>query len=192
MSAATYPLQAFPIRRVVVVATAMAATATLAVSALAHHDVRPTTSGQQPVASAQSGPTAPFGDDDYLKLSDRLLRLLEDRWSEREGRYRPGADLTETMVNANVLLVHAVAALHGHTGPARNDERARKVVQWLVDSPIWTEQVPTDHKQAHAPGWLAETGGWQQHLVIDAEVVDGLTYAYRARRALGLPSGRSR
>ena len=26
-----------------------------------------------------------------------------------------------------------------------------------------------------------------QHLVFDAEVVDGLVYAYRARRELGLP-----
>ena len=136
----------------------------------------------------RSAVAAPFDDAGYLHVADRIQRLLDVRWSERDGRYRPGADLTETMVNANLLLVHAVAAQRGHTGPARNDRRARSIVRWLVDSPIWTERKPLANKQAHAPGWVAETGGWQQHLVIDAEVVDGLTHAFRARRALDLPS----
>ena len=43
--------------------------------------------------------------------------------------------------------------------------------------------------QGHAPGWVNSMtnarGG--QHLVFDAEVVDGLVYAYRARRELQLP-----
>ena len=42
--------------------------------------------------------------------------------------------------------------------------------------------------QAHAPGWVnTMTGHGGQHLVFDAEVVDGLVYAYRARQALDLP-----
>ena len=65
-------------------------------------------------AHAPSQP--PFDDAGYLHVADRIQRLLDVRWSERDGRYRPGADLTETMVNANLLLVHAVAAQRGHTG----------------------------------------------------------------------------
>ena len=42
--------------------------------------------------------------------------------------------------------------------------------------------------QSHAPGWVnAMNGRGAQHLVFDAEVVDGLVYAYRAREALQLP-----
>jgi hypothetical protein len=42
--------------------------------------------------------------------------------------------------------------------------------------------------QIHAPGWVnSMSGRGFQHLVFDAEVVDGLVYAYRARRALDLP-----
>ena len=45
--------------------------------------------------------------------------------------------------------------------------------------------------QRHAPGWVSSMdspSGADQHLVYDAEVVDGLVAAWRARRALDLPA----
>ncbi|HKE81027.1 MAG TPA: hypothetical protein VKB54_17040 [Solirubrobacteraceae bacterium] len=176
MFTATCPVRLAHLRRAAVVFAALCTALALAISALTHHGADP-----HPASSP------PLADGGYAGMSDRLARLLDHLWDERLGRYRPGADLTETMVNANLLLVHAVAARHGAGGPARNDARARRIADWLVDSPVWTEHVPSGHKQGHAPGWIAETGGWQQHLVIDAEVVDGLTHAYRARHELGLP-----
>jgi hypothetical protein len=184
MTVTASPVRPTAPRRIAVAAAALALAATPLLCAA----TQSTTSRAQGVEIRRSAVAAPFGDAGYLHVADRIQRLLDTRWSEPHGRYRPGADLTETMVNANLLLVHAVAAQRGHTGPSRNDRRARSIVQWLVDSPIWTERKPSPNTQAHAPGWVAETGGWQQHLVIDAEVVDGLTHAFRARRALGLPA----
>ena len=185
MSVTAFPIRPVTPRRIAVAGAALGAAITLAAATLISAPAPPRSHG---VEVRRSAVAAPFDDAGYLHVADRIQRLLDVRWSERDGRYRPGADLTETMVNANLLLVHAVAAQRGHTGPARNDRRARSIVRWLVDSPIWTERKPLANKQAHAPGWVAETGGWQQHLVIDAEVVDGLTHAFRARRALDLPS----
>jgi hypothetical protein len=184
MSVTAYPIRPVQPRRIAVATAALGATLALAAAVL--HSSMPTVPVRG-VETHRSAVTPPFDDGGYLRVADHVQRLLDDRWSERHGRYRPGRDLTETMANANLLLVHAVAAQRGYTGPSRNDRRARSIVRWLVDSPIWIERATVANKQAHVPGWVAETGGWQQHLVIDAEVVDGLTHAYRARRALGLP-----
>ena len=184
MSVTAYPIRPVGPRRIAVATAALGAT--LALAAAVWHSAMPAVPVRG-VEAHRSAVTPPFDDDGYLRVADHVQRLIDDRWSERHGRYRPGRDLTETMANANLLLVHAVAAQRGYTGPSRDDRRARSIVRWLVDSPIWIERATVANKQAHAPGWVAETGGWQQHLVIDAEVVDGLTHAYRARRALGLP-----
>lgn len=143
-----------------------------------------------PAAAAQE----PVGmtDADYLAFSDRMQLAMEDSWGEREGLYRAG-DGSEPMVNSNMLLSHAVAALRGHEGPSRQDERARRIALRLVSSPPFVEQAsqgpPGSDSQAHAPGWVNSSHNPQgtQHLVFDADVVDGLVYAWRARAQLGLP-----
>ena len=56
----------------------------------------------------------------------------------------------------------------------------------LVSSPPFVTKPGLG--QSHAPGWVSSmTHVTGQHLVFDAEVVDGLVYAYRARAALDLP-----
>ena len=45
---------------------------------------------------------------------------MEPLWSDARGSYSPA----QSMVQANMLLVHAVAAMAGHGGPARRDDRA--------------------------------------------------------------------
>ena len=94
-------------------------------------------------------------------------------------------------MNANMLLVHATAALRGYHGPSRQDARARSIATQLVSlTPPWLEVVrdPQPGSQPHAPGWTASmhherTG---QHLVVDGEVADALVVAWRARDAIGL------
>src|SRR3954452_21243719 len=73
------------------------------------------------------------------------------------------------------------------THPAREDARARAIAAKLV-APTGGPFVNTPGAgQSHAPGWVNSMGGHgAQHLVFDAEVVDGLVYAYRARHALQL------
>lgn len=124
---------------------------------------------------------------DYWQYADNLQTRLDARWDEQAGYYRMGGGGVEPMANSMLLLTHAVAAMQGHQGPARNDHRARVLAARLVQGPPYVTKPGTG--QVHAPGWVnsmtnARSG---QHLVFDAEVVDGLVYAYRARVALQLP-----
>src|SRR4051794_18304145 len=115
-----------------------------------------------------------------------MEQTLDSRWDAGAGYYRFGGGGVEPMANSMMLLTHSVAAMQGHEGPARNDVRARALAAKLVSSgPYVTSPAPG---QAHAPGWVnAMNGRGSQHLVFDAEVVDGLVYAHRARRELALP-----
>ena len=92
------------------------------------------------------------------------------------------------MANSMLLLTHSVAAMKGHDRPRRaTTTRARALAARLVQpgGPYVTKPALG---QVHAPGWVnSMSGRGVQHLVFDAEVVDGLVYAYRAREALQLP-----
>jgi hypothetical protein len=135
-------------------------------------------------------PSAARAADDsaYWKYADTIQNRLDAQWDERAGYYRMGGGGVEPMANSMLLLTHAVAAMKGYEGPARNDHRARMLALRLVDGVPFVNKPGTG--QVHAPGWVNSMsdpkGG--QHLVFDAEVVDGLVYAYRARDALQLPA----
>ncbi|MDA0185094.1 hypothetical protein OJ997_32620 [Solirubrobacter phytolaccae] len=147
-----------------------AATAALAALAL----VAPAT------ASAQT-----YDDTAYFATADTLQLQLDKLWNERRGYYEGGGGGVEPMINSLMLLGHSVAAMEGHTGPSRNDERARALALELVKGPYVTTKALG---QSHAPGWTNSMNGKGfQHLVFDAEVVDGLVYAYKARKELQLP-----
>jgi hypothetical protein len=137
--------------------------------------------------SVPSLPQTPFTDAGYWAFADRMQARLDSTWDEQAGYYKLGTGGVEPMANAMMLLTHAVAALQGHEGPTRNDHRARLLAARLVSSPPFVTKPASG--QSHAPGWVNSmtnaNGG--QHLVFDAEVVDGLVYAYRARAALDLP-----
>ena len=149
------------------------------------------------VAIAAASPAAAragYDDRDYWAFADRMQERLDPLWSETAGVYRAGGGGVDPMTNSLLLLVHSVAALEGHVGPARNDERARRLAARLVDGPPYVTRRPAathPDSQVHAPGWVSSMvdPNAPQHLVFDAEVVDGLAYAYRARHALRLPAG---
>ena len=77
---------------------------------------------------------------DYLSTADRLQVHLDPIWSADRGAYDPGPGATTTQVNGALLLVHSVAALHGHDGPARNDQRARLIARFLTGPRVWTDR----------------------------------------------------
>ncbi len=134
---------------------------------------------------------AAFDDDGYLAYADRIQQRLDPIWDEDAGYYRAGPGGVEPMTNSLVLLTHSVAAMQDHQGPARNDHRARIVARRLVDGLPFVDRRPNGRgdSQVHAPGFVSSMtdAGAPQHLVFDAEVIDGLAVAYRARRALDLP-----
>lgn len=137
-------------------------------------------------------PSATAHDDaGYFGFADRVQQQLDPIWDDDAGYYRAGPGGVEPMTNSLMLLTHSVAAMHGHRGASRNDRRARVVARRLVDGLPFVERRPPGRgdSQVHAPGFVSSMtdAGAPQHLVFDAEVIDGLAYAYRARRALGLP-----
>jgi hypothetical protein len=133
-------------------------------------------------------PVAHSTDDaGYWAYADRIQVQLDATWDEHAGYYKLGGGGVEPMANSMLLLTHSVAAARGYDGPARNDHRARVLALRLVDGVPFVTKPGTG--QTHAPGWVCSmtSGRGGQHLVFDAEVVDGLVYAYRARDALRLP-----
>jgi hypothetical protein len=144
--------------------------------------------GPAPVTSSTTPARAGLDDSGYFGVADRLQTRLDRFWNEREGRYEPRAGEVDTEVNADLLLAHSVAALRGHQGASRNDRRARLVARWLVDGEVWAETPrPGAGADAHGPSFVSTPEGAGQHMVFNAEAVDGLVHAYLARRALHLP-----
>jgi hypothetical protein len=146
------------------------------------------------VAALAAAPSAPaatsWTDADYWSAVDRLQERIDRWWVSRRGLYKPGDLSADTMVNANMLLVHSVAALHGHHGPSRQDDRARVLAGRLLESPPFVAEInPEAMNQVHAPGWMGSTTAMHsiQHLVVDAEVAEALAAAWRARDVIGLP-----
>ena len=123
---------------------------------------------------------------DYWAVADRLQPHMDRIWSDGAGYYTG----SYSGLNGSMLLTHAVAARRGHDGPARNDRRARRLVDALVSSPPYVATPPPRFRdaQTHAPGFveLDDARRANQHMVIDTEIVDGLRHAWLARRELGL------
>ena len=130
----------------------------------------------QPLASSEA---------DYWRVADRLQRALEPRWDARLQRY--SADHSVALINADLLATHALAALHGHRGPARKDARARAIARLLTGSPPFLWRLPPRPwgSMTHAPGWtiVVDSPTGLQHPVFESQIVDGLVAAWRARRA---------
>jgi hypothetical protein len=129
-------------------------------------------------------------DADYWKAADRLQERLDNWWVKRLGTYKPGDLSADTMVNANMLLVHATAALSGHEGPARRDDRVRLLAARMLESPPFVAEIDSEAMaQVHAPGWLGSLTARHsiQHLIVDAEVAEAMAAAWRARDVVGLP-----
>ena len=131
-----------------------------------------------------------FEDGHYWAFADRCQRLLEDLWSPWLGHYQSGGR-GETSLNANLLFTHAAAALAGHRGPARQDERARAIAWRLCQVPPWrppgTAPPPSGSAwdQTHDWGWGAALDSHEhQHVAIDAAVVSGLAQTWLARAPL--------
>jgi hypothetical protein len=129
---------------------------------------------------AAAAAASAFGDTAYRAFADRMQTVLDQFWDG--DCYRPH----RTMLNANLLLTHSAAALAGHTGPARQDDRARALVDELCNGPAWVKR-PAGGSQGHMPGWQdGLKGGGIQHLVVDTEIAWALSVAWRARDVLGL------
>jgi hypothetical protein len=145
-----------------------------------------------PAAGAVVG-NPPLRDPGYWEFADWLQPALDRLWNESHAAYT-----TDTRINACALMTHAIAALKGHEGRLRRDERARGLAARLCESPpfrVSRSGRPTRHSdprsesQRHVPGWVSSIARpeSQQHLSIDPKVARALYYAWRARAELNLP-----
>jgi hypothetical protein len=140
------------------------------------------------LAAASPAGAASFDDAAYWGFADPMQERMERTWDPDRDVYRPGGGGVDLSVNAEMLLTHSVAALEGHDGASRQDARARAIAKRLLSAPAFRTTPIRSSRHGHAPGWgNTLNGGSDQHLVFDAGVMDALTYAYRARRALDLP-----
>jgi hypothetical protein len=146
-------------------------------------------------AEVARGQAAGWGDREYWAFADRCQRLFDDLWS---GGHYQSVGRGETSLNASLLFTHATAALAGHQGAARQDDRARAIASRLCQVPPWrpegTGPPPTGSRwdQTHDWGWGAAMDSHDdQHVAIDTAVVRGLAQAWLARGPLGLDAATS-
>ena len=90
-----------------------------------------------PAAARTPADPSSFDDAAYWAFADRMQDQLDRYWDGHT--YTP----KRAMLSANLLLTHAAAALTGHTGPARRDDRALALVQALCTGPAWVTQAGT-------------------------------------------------
>jgi hypothetical protein len=135
-------------------------------------------------------PGPPLATADYFALADDVLRRLERTWREDEQVYSSGGGGLDSIYNAALLTVHATAALHGHDGAARNDERARLLAARLCESPPFFSgrTLPHPDRMFHTPGWLGDLYTYDSPMdkAFDPKIAEGLTSAWRARDIIGL------
>jgi hypothetical protein len=148
----------------------------------------------QPVFPSPKATAPPFTDNDYWVFADRLAAALDERWDETKGAYRSigandKAGTFNIRYNAQLLLVHSVAALKRHEGASRQDARARALVNRLIHRPAWgpTREAPGLSRPSAC--WATDLfSGRHGHMSLDSKVAEALTYAWRARKQLRLAS----
>src|SRR5262245_52483082 len=114
-----------------------------------------------PVAAALRYPVLPeppFRNEDYFAFADFLQPYFDPLFDETLQAYT-----NDSRVSAGVLIVHSIAAMHGHQGPTRNDELARQLALRLCNLPPYRTQKkgqsqggenPRSESQAHRPGFV--------------------------------------
>lgn len=122
--------------------------------------------------------------DDYWASSDEFVETLLPTWNDARLGYTLPGRAPRTRINASMLLVHALAATDGRTGPSRNDAHAVSLVRRFTSSPAFKSRLAQDH----VPGWGASLNDpdLDQHVSIDAQVSEALQAAYLAAPLIGL------
>ncbi len=136
-------------------------------------------------------PKVGFTDAEYWEFIDPIVEHMDRLWVDHDACYViRGAG--ETVINAALCTIHAVAAMSGHDGPARNDQRAVLLARRLCAPTPWSDRhspiVPD--KMFHRPGWIESMrdrdGAFDKS--IDPKVAEALQAVWRAREILDVPA----
>jgi hypothetical protein len=123
---------------------------------------------------------------------DRRATEIEPLWRQHRETYVMADGGMSTRLLANMLELHAFAAIAGHLGPSRHDERIAPLVRQLTSYPAFVESsdvTPPDN-QFHVPGWFANPERFpsDQHVAIDSQIAESLQSAWEARHVVALPA----
>ena len=143
-------------------------------------------------AESRAADRPPLRDADYWAIADRVVVALQPAWDARRGAYVSDWQGAAARTNANMLVVHALAARHHHRGPARADERARRLVDHMTHAPMARHGGPAARHRSVC--WTAQLDSSKtDHISVDPQIAEALDEAWSARRALGLsPPGAPR
>ncbi|WP_320672737.1 hypothetical protein [Patulibacter defluvii] len=132
--------------------------------------------------------------DDAWALPDAVLGPMDRLWDGRRGAYVTPDGRISSRLNAEMLRIHAAAALTDHDGPARRDDRIAGLVRFLT-GPAYLATTKglrfggSRHNTVHAPGWRqSDAATINQHPSIDATVARALRVAWLARERVALPA----
>jgi hypothetical protein len=131
--------------------------------------------------------------DDAWAVPNAVLAPVDRLWDDRVGAYVSPGGRVSTRLNSELLRIHAAAARAGYTGPARQDERVRRIAAYLtgpayIGSPDGERFGASRHNAIHVPGWRQSSAPVvNQHPSIDAAVARGLRAAWLARTAVAMP-----
>jgi hypothetical protein len=142
------------------------------------------TASLAPAAHAASEP--PLTDADYLAFADRIVANIRATYDATQGVYTTRHMGATARTNANLLLIHATAARVGHTGPARQDDRARALIEAMTTAPMY--------EYSRHRAWTGRTVCWSKrltssgrdHVSLDSQIAEALAAAHRARAQLRL------
>lgn len=156
------------------------------------------TTAEAPSAPAPA-PAAPAAAEldttpDPWRLGDDIAARVDRRWNESRGVYMNEKGFPDTRLNALLLQLHSMAALAGHQGGSRKDERIAPMVRVLTSPPVLVARSLRPRETGHfphAPAWTPQIGEDPEQAVlhpsIDTAVVRSITAAWRARGVIGLP-----
>jgi hypothetical protein len=114
---------------------------------------------------------------------DAHAKTMDRYWNDHQGRYRL-SPVSSVRVSAGMLTVHAIAALTGHQGAARADNRAAALARALTQEPAFVGPNGREGRpQPHRPGFRDAS---HQHVSLDPLVLEALRFAYAARAELAL------
>ncbi|MDQ8043038.1 MAG: hypothetical protein AAGC46_12570 [Solirubrobacteraceae bacterium] len=121
-------------------------------------------------------------------LGDAIGAREESHWSQARGVYMNAQGFPDTRLNALMLQLEGMAALAGHDGAIRHDDRIEATVRVLTQPPVLVTRNLRPREVGHiphAPAWTSMIGEDPEQAVlhpsIDTAVVRALTAAWRVR-----------
>lgn len=116
----------------------------------------------------------------YWRFADAREREVDRFYDPKAGLYQTGSN--QVHISMSMLYLHSLAAIAGHQGPARKDERVEQLTRRLISWPAYIEDdSDSSGDQAHAPGFtLGIDSPGEQHVSFDTQAAAGLSAAYRS------------